>query len=186
MRALTLWQPWAHAIAHLGKRVENRPWPPPREMIGKRIAIHAGARYEVTEWSFPDRVRVPPRSETPLKAIVCVATIVGYRDERKRRDRDDARAAQRAMFDATRRDANVVSVGRAQGVDLSRDAWWIGPVGWLLDDVVALGEPVPCSGSLKLWELPVAVEALVAERFRLALTAGTEVSPTPPASAPAG
>lgn len=22
MRALTLWQPWAHAIAHLGKRLE--------------------------------------------------------------------------------------------------------------------------------------------------------------------
>jgi hypothetical protein len=26
MRALSLWQPWAHAVVHLGKRVENRQW----------------------------------------------------------------------------------------------------------------------------------------------------------------
>lgn len=26
MRALSLWQPWAHAVVHLGKRIENRQW----------------------------------------------------------------------------------------------------------------------------------------------------------------
>ena len=43
MKALTLWPEWAHAIAHLGKRVENRNWPPPATMVGEDIAIHAGA-----------------------------------------------------------------------------------------------------------------------------------------------
>jgi hypothetical protein len=27
LRALSIWQPWAHAILHLGKDVENRPKP---------------------------------------------------------------------------------------------------------------------------------------------------------------
>lgn len=27
MKALSLTQPWAHAVVHLGKRVENRDWP---------------------------------------------------------------------------------------------------------------------------------------------------------------
>lgn len=43
MYALTLWQPWAHAIAFYGKRIENRTWPPPPWILGRRIAIHAGA-----------------------------------------------------------------------------------------------------------------------------------------------
>ena len=42
MKALTIRQPWAHAILHLGKNIENRKWPPPERLIGKYIAIHAG------------------------------------------------------------------------------------------------------------------------------------------------
>ena len=41
--ALTLWPEWAYAIAHLGKDVENRSWRPPAWLIGRRLAIHAGA-----------------------------------------------------------------------------------------------------------------------------------------------
>ena len=46
MKALTVIQPWAWAIAHAGKRVENRTWGPPRDVIGQRIAIHAGRRLD--------------------------------------------------------------------------------------------------------------------------------------------
>jgi hypothetical protein len=41
MRILTLRQPWAHAVAHLGKTVENRPWKPGKGWRGT-LAIHAG------------------------------------------------------------------------------------------------------------------------------------------------
>jgi len=44
LRALTLWQPWAHAVAHFGKRIENRPWAPWTSIIGQTIAIHAAAK----------------------------------------------------------------------------------------------------------------------------------------------
>jgi len=43
MKALTLHAPWAHAVAWLGKDIENRTWRPPASVIGTRIAIHAGA-----------------------------------------------------------------------------------------------------------------------------------------------
>lgn len=42
MKALTLYQPWATLIIHGPKRIENRRWTPPKDLIGKRIAIHAG------------------------------------------------------------------------------------------------------------------------------------------------
>jgi hypothetical protein len=46
MRALTLRQPWAWAVAHAGKNVENRSFPPP-PMWGFDLAIHAGRS---TDW----------------------------------------------------------------------------------------------------------------------------------------
>lgn len=44
MKALTVWQPWATLIANKYKPFEFRSWRPPASIIGKRIAIHAGAR----------------------------------------------------------------------------------------------------------------------------------------------
>ncbi len=44
MKALTIWQPWATLIAVGAKPYEFRSWAAPRWVIGKRIAIHAGAR----------------------------------------------------------------------------------------------------------------------------------------------
>mgnify|MGYP002780996547 CR=1 FL=1 len=42
--AITIWQPWATLIAEGIKPFEFRSWPAPRRLVGKRIAIHAGAR----------------------------------------------------------------------------------------------------------------------------------------------
>jgi hypothetical protein len=44
MKALTIWQPWASLIIAGAKPYEFRGWPPPRSLVGHRIAIHAGAR----------------------------------------------------------------------------------------------------------------------------------------------
>lgn len=43
---LTVMQPWAAAIVHGPKRIENRDWRPPAGMIGNYIAIHAGKSYD--------------------------------------------------------------------------------------------------------------------------------------------
>ena len=42
--AITIWQPWASLIAAGAKPFEFRSWPAPRSLIGRRVAIHAGAR----------------------------------------------------------------------------------------------------------------------------------------------
>lgn len=44
MKALTIWQPWASLIMIGAKPYEFRSWQPPSWLVGKRLAIHAGAR----------------------------------------------------------------------------------------------------------------------------------------------
>lgn len=51
----------------------------------------------------------------------------------------------------------IVAVARVSGtVTASSDPWFTGPIGWVLEDVVPLVEPIPCRGLLGLW--PVAPE----------------------------
>lgn len=70
MRALTVRQPWAGAIAHQAKRVENRSWKLPAKHHDTRILIHAGSR--------PDRhAQVYGEHLDVYSAIVAVATITG-------------------------------------------------------------------------------------------------------------
>ena len=66
-RGLTLHRPWAAAIVHGDKRVENRTWVPPATLTrrGLWLAIHAGKTYD------PDGAesvlgilgRLPPRHD---------------------------------------------------------------------------------------------------------------------------
>lgn len=43
MKALTIRQPWAGAIIHQTKRIENRSWKLPAVHTGTPVLIHAGA-----------------------------------------------------------------------------------------------------------------------------------------------
>mgnify|MGYP003560963222 CR=1 FL=1 len=61
MKALTLHAPWAHAVAWLGKPLENRGWPPPLSIVGERIAIHAGLSESQIEWRRIDLILRTPR-----------------------------------------------------------------------------------------------------------------------------
>ena len=73
MRALTVKQPWAAAIAHGPKRIENRSKPIPPAHLGTTILIHAGAAED--DNALPaDMVRQWPRH---YRAIVAVATLAG-------------------------------------------------------------------------------------------------------------
>ncbi|WP_435606651.1 hypothetical protein [Streptomyces ardesiacus] len=70
MKALTVRQPWAAAIAHQAKRVENRTWKLPAKHHGTRILIHAGAQRDQYA-----QVYGPHRDV--YSAIVAVATVTG-------------------------------------------------------------------------------------------------------------
>jgi len=71
MRALTIRQPWAGAIVHQQKRVENRTWKLPAKHVGARILIHAGTQLDTNAKIYGPNLDV-------FSAIVGVATITGY------------------------------------------------------------------------------------------------------------
>lgn len=141
MIALSIRQPWAWAILHAGKDVENRVWKLPEHMRGKRILIHAGkgctrSEYEDAREFIEDRetldgtaseCRVPPLSDLPRGAIVGAATIVDCVCE-------------------------------------SDSPWFFGPWGFVLDNVVELARPIPCKGALGFFEVPKPVaDAILAQ-----------------------
>lgn len=74
MRALTIRQPWADAIIHGSKRVENRTWPAPAKHIGTRILIHAGAAYDLMGRFVIDRDALDSWPDT-RGAILGLATL---------------------------------------------------------------------------------------------------------------
>ncbi len=145
VKALTLWRPWPWAILHmpreLAKGVENRTWPPPPSIIGETIALHAGQRFDAEALDFiaarclADGPLPPQRAEEHPLGIVGVARVIGCRD------------------------AVQMVIPGCERLRAPRDPWFVGPVGWLLADTVALAEPVPCKGVQGLWVVPADVEA---------------------------
>lgn len=161
MKALSLWQPWASAIAVGAKRIETRGWP-----TGYRgpLAIHAAKRQVLTEldhyhacrnwqgamgWSegafYEDLARMP------FGAIVAVANLVDCRRTEicSVVDLDIARIppSRGDGFAWTERQMGDYSPGR---------------YGWVLADVRRLERPIPFKGRQLLFEVPDELLALVA------------------------
>ena len=72
LRALTVKQPWAWAIAHGGKNIENR-----NQYTYQRgtIAIHAGAAWH-WDRKMPRGVAQPDESDLHLSAIIAIADLI--------------------------------------------------------------------------------------------------------------
>jgi len=140
VKALTLHQPWAWAIAHAGKRIENRSWRPPASIVGQRIAIHAGQgwNWDKTIWgtSTPPPTKAWLQQQGMVGAIVATAKVVAAGD-----------------------DSMLYREGLASLDDLR---WYCGPVGWVLEDVRPMARPVPCNGAQGLWTLSDELVAAVA------------------------
>ena len=81
MRALTLHQPWAQLMVWGLKNIETRSWPAPSNIIGQRIAIHAGKRKpRPTEWNIEMQRAVLQRAggsrSMPMGAVVATAKLI--------------------------------------------------------------------------------------------------------------
>ena len=118
MKALTIKQPWVHAILREGKDIENRTW---QRSFRGWLALHASAQPR-RDAKFPRGIRVPDFGTLDYSAICGVARVVDI-------------------------------------VPKSRSKWFWRPdddttnYGWVLDDVTALKTPIPCKGTLGLWEV---------------------------------
>jgi hypothetical protein len=142
MRALTLYPEWAWAICALGKRIENRTWIAER-MVGHHLCIHGGK-------NIGGHAR---RDDWHLDIADVLAQKTGRRDA----SREDM---ARGVVAAQKHAGAIVAVCKVVGfTQASEDPWFVGPWGWLLDEVQVLPAPVACKGAMGLWEVPAAAEA---------------------------
>jgi len=75
-RVLTIRQPWAWAIVHGGKDVENRSWPTNRRGT---LLIHAGSAFEADGYEVVRQLATrqpPPASDLVRGAIIGVVELV--------------------------------------------------------------------------------------------------------------
>lgn len=184
MKALSIRHPWAWAVTHAGKRVENRDWHGGRaaywrglQLVGP-VAIHASKLHPGVTAALAAAVdgQIPHR--VPVRAL---------RDEASDVDDRLTRSGFQCVADLTlgelqRTAGAIVGVARIvatidEGVvhgahphnakqsaerplTPAEGAWYTGGFAVLLDDVRAI-EPVPASGALGFWTVPGEVEAKV-------------------------
>ena len=127
--ALSILNPWAHAIIHLGKDIENRDW---QTQVRGTVAIHAGKRKVDEEAKIfaelyqringDDFRNVPPfKGKFEFGAIIGVADIVGCVSEHP-------------------------------------SPWFYGKWGFVLENQRTLKTPIPINGKLNFWKVPFDVE----------------------------
>ena len=71
MKAMTIKQPWVHAILHEGKDIENRSW---QRTFRGWMAIHASGQPK-RDAVFPGRLRVPDLASLDYSAICGIARV---------------------------------------------------------------------------------------------------------------
>lgn len=160
MKCISLWQPWASAIAAGSKRVETRSW-----ATGYRgpLLIHAAKRCSRDElihlqccWNWcgalhPLGVRMGGGTYLdrllPFGAIVAVCDLVDCRPTGSFTGDEIDAPRQPAGIDA----AHLYQWTERQMGDFSR-----GRFGWVLENVRALPRPVPYRGAQGLFDVPAA------------------------------
>ena len=145
MKALTLHQPWASLIACGLKTIETRDWPPPRRLIGQRIAIHAGRKREVSGNLHPESLRAVLDlfgngwgGRIPLGAIVATALLEDARQVGFQRYAGRVLASSPSHTGWVEPDPHG---------DFSTGRWL-----WFLTDVEPCNPPVPAVGHQGLWD----------------------------------
>ena len=130
MRAITLWEPWATLIALGYKTIETRRHARFRGLVGERIAIHAGqkwdefARAKTLLYLGALRFNRALGRRHPWGEIVCTAFVDGFLQL-------ESRYSRQALCEC-------------------------GPhlYGIALTDVRAVDPPVPCTGHQGIWHVP--------------------------------
>lgn len=138
MKTLSVKQPWASLLCSGVKDVENRTWAPPKDLIGKKILIHAGSTRVSKnffdsipfEWcsEIANATRygwVPLNEKCPLGRIIGFATLAGFSE------------ATDSLWDGGK-----------------------GQVKWIFKDPFLFDEPIPAKGMLGLFEYPLDEENL--------------------------
>lgn len=130
--AISVRQPWAWAIIHAGKNIENRSHDGVFRRHRGALAIHAaqgmtGEEYRAAAQFIFERAGAWP----PMRSVLHYGAIVGLVD--------------------------LVDV-----VAESDSPWFVGPYGLVLANPRPLAVPVSCKGQLGLWPVPTMQRAAIA------------------------
>ncbi len=193
MRALTVKQPWAWAICHAGKDVENRGWPIPPKLLEDgpvRVALHAGKAMDligVDLW--PDGRPVPFEhsgyTDDDCNVVSGDRFVMGIGDDGLWRRQSfgaivavieltGSHRAGRYVDPDSPPDCLTTGCATDQTADdphhsspLARNPWAIEEVNvhhWQIGSVQVLDDPIPYRGSLGLWMVPDDIAAQVNEQ----------------------
>jgi hypothetical protein len=134
---------------------------PPDSVVGRRIWIHAGKTYDAD-----GAVTCGLRGFAPAEATLPRGALIG-----------DARLAGYVY----RRAHGYRLVGQApHAEDLMNSLWWVGPCGWVLDDVRELPAPRAVRGRQGLWAVDPALHVELVNTFaRLGSKKGMTTPPPP-------
>ena len=130
MKAISLWQPWASAIALGHKRIETRGW---STRYRGPLAIHATKRWATEERDmarmFETRYGMEGLSDPPRGCVVAVADLVSVRPT----------------------DHLMETIGETEEM---LGNYGPGRFGFMLEDVRKLDDPVPWRGMQGFFEVP--------------------------------
>lgn len=157
MKAISIWQPWASAIAVGSKRIETRSW---ETSYRGSLLIHASKRCNKGEilslksnWTWCGVLRplglgmggdVDPESVLPFGAIVAIANLVDCR----RTDRFRLHEINAPQYPAGER-SELYSWTEGMLGDFG-----LGRFGWMLDDVRRIDPVIPFRGAQGLFDVP--------------------------------
>ena len=157
MRVLTLHQPWAQLMVWGLKNIETRSWAAPGNLIGQRMAIHAGKREpRATDWNIEVQRVVLQRAggshSMPMGAVVATAKLIECMQVIGEPDDNDLIGCRGygELGDAAGYDATI-TVDPYGDFSVSR---WL----WVFQDVRRV-EPIPINGRQGVWTLPATVAA---------------------------
>lgn len=166
-RAVTLHPHWVHAVAHLGKRIENRNRPIPPALVGQRVAIHAGATLprRLVQWGprlEEQWIRDLATGSCGGTLLVSCGVLAGAGPVTSADYGPPRRIVTRAIV-ATAVLAGEVELTVDDRIDGKHGygwpAWYLPEYRhhWRLADVLTLAQPVPVRrGQLGLWRLDAA------------------------------
>jgi hypothetical protein len=147
---LTVWRPWDYALVN-GKDIENRPTRPPAALIGQRIALHAGLKYDDAGARVVKRgLGVTELPQRTAGVIFAVTTIVGW--------------VEVDTVECRKHDVKLMTTDPELEWAV-KSKWFSGPVGIVLKDTVALPKPIPARGMQGWWPLPAHTAALVLQQI---------------------
>lgn len=134
MRALTVRQPYADAIAHQAKTVENRTKPLPHKFAGVPVLLHAAKDPHATRITAADLAEFTGADVTAwADTRSAILAVIRFRGSHKAPD--DGAWCCRPWGQVTTR--------------VQPEVWH-----WEIDQVTLLPKPVPASGALGFWTAP--------------------------------